>query len=328
MATSSRTCCYTIWRCVAAKVQWNPSVVVGHSFSNSSSFPTPPHLPPPALPPLISSRPYSFSSSTRQQQRLLRYAVLVDAENTQPTKLRPIVEEVISLGGESIVRRVYGDLSSQHLLAWKRVCLDSSFVPVNAISYISGKGTSDSALIIDAMELLYTNPHIDAFALVSSDSDFTRLAQKLRESGKHVIGFGSKQTPFPFVQAVERFIHVENLESTSDNDLINTNKGTVVATTRLVSSAGNKIPKKDIELLQRIVEYVADYDVTTGRWAFVSTVSARLIAVKSDFDARNYGYNKFSKLLFDLTYYFELMVADDGLTLSIRNRQQKETLEK
>ena len=124
-----------------------------------------------------------------------KFAILVDAENTQASKLGSIVEEVVALGGDATVRRVYGDLSDPQLVYWKKVSLECSFLPVNTFRYVSGKGTADSALIIDAMELLYTNPTIDAYALVSSDSDFTRLAQKIREMGKSVIGFGRRITP-------------------------------------------------------------------------------------------------------------------------------------
>jgi len=141
------------------------------------------------------------------------FAVLVDAENAQYTKLEAIMEEIVSIGGQPSVRRVYGDFTKQELDPWKLTSLNLSFLPVNAFSYVPGKGTSDAAMIIDAMELLFTNPSIGGFALVSSDSDFTRLGQRLREAGKHVIGFGERKTSSPFVTACERFVYTEILET-------------------------------------------------------------------------------------------------------------------
>lgn len=139
------------------------------------------------------------------------YAILVDAENARRKALPFILEEVARLGGDSSVRRVYGDFSKQDLSPWKAVSLDLSFRPVNAFSYVAGKDTTDAALMLDAMDMLHLNSTIDAFAIVSSDSDFTPLAQRLREAGKVVVGFGEKKTPASFMAACERFIYTENL---------------------------------------------------------------------------------------------------------------------
>ncbi|KAJ1485115.1 limkain-b1-type NYN domain-containing protein, partial [Baffinella frigidus] len=134
-------------------------------------------------------------------------AVLVDAENSSWRKMEPILNE-IALFGDTTVRRVYGDFTMSRLAEWRKVSLDLSFKPVSTLCQIPGKGSSDASLIIEAMDLLHTNPTLDGFALVSSDSDFTSLAQRLREAGKHLLGFGGRH-PRPFVRSCEQFIYTE-----------------------------------------------------------------------------------------------------------------------
>ena len=243
----------------------------------------------------------------------IKYAVLVDAENAQYRSMQAIVEEIVALGGDSPVRRIYGDFCKPSLLPWKKTSLDCSFMPINAFSYVSGKGTSDTAMIIDAMELLYTNPAIDGYALVSSDSDFTRLAQKLREAGKHVVGFGSKSTPAPFVTACERFIYIENLDSTSKND--NPDPP--------ASKNGNPDPmpesrEKDWGFLQKMVNDASDEQ----GWVSLAYIGKALTKLKSDFDVRDYGYTKLSELLMDHESYFELKFFTGKSNYYVRNRTQ------
>jgi len=157
-----------------------------------------------------------------QQQK--RYAVLVDSENAQLNSMELIMREIEnSFGGNASVRRVYGDFSYQHAHAmhlWRDFCLEQAFLPVHAFSYVQGKGSSDAALMIDTIELLFTNPSLDGFCIVSSDSDFTRLAQRLRESGKHVVGFGHQHTPEPFVSACEAFVFVNVLMQQEEDRLL------------------------------------------------------------------------------------------------------------
>ena len=151
------------------------------------------------------------TSKSHENETKPQYAILVDAENAQWSSLPNIIREVAAMGATSSVRRIYGDFSMPNLLPWKQQSLEFSFRSVNAFSFTSGKGSSDAVVIIEAMDLLYRNSNLDGFVLVSSDSDFTPLAQRLREAGKHVIGFGQRQTPIPFVTACERFIYTENL---------------------------------------------------------------------------------------------------------------------
>ena len=250
-----------------------------------------------------------------------KFAVMVDAENSQAYKLSAIVEEIVgpSLGGDATVRRVYGDLTNGRMASWKKVCMEASFLPVNTFMYVSGKGTSDSALIIDAMELLYTNPAIDAFALVSSDSDFTRLAQKIREQGKFVVGFGHRHTPSPFVSACERFVYVENLQSGEDDKLAAVNDTNVSSGTKRTTTA-KTIPPDDLALLQKAIDEASDRE---DGYVLMSVVGDYLAALKSDFDVRNYGYKRLSQALRDHPEHFESTLADDGTTYSVRNNRQQ-----
>jgi len=151
------------------------------------------------------------SCSSRVNEAKPQYAILVDAENAQWSLLPNIIRELTEMGAHSSVRRIYGDFSKPNLLPWKQTSLEFSFRSVNAFSFTSGKGSSDAVMIIEAMDLLFHHSNLDGFVLVSSDSDFTPLAQRLREAGKHVIGFGQRQTPMPFVTACERFIYTERL---------------------------------------------------------------------------------------------------------------------
>jgi hypothetical protein len=188
-------------------------------------------------------------------------------------------------------------------------------MPINTFSYVSGKGTSDAAMIIDAMELLYTNPAIDGYALVSSDSDFTRLAQKLREAGKHVVGFGTKSTPIPFVTACERFIYIENLDISSSSKNDNNPDPTPYK-----NDNSDPIPPqlrdKDWIFLRKTVDDVSNEQ----GWALLSVVGDALTSLKNDFDVRDYGYTKLGKLFLDNESHFELKLADDKTTHYIRNR--------
>jgi hypothetical protein len=146
-----------------------------------------------------------YEPAARAQKRPL-YAVLVDAENASWRTLAPILEEIARFG-DTTVRRVYGDFTLPSLKEWRNVSLELSFRCVTTVCNIPGKGSSDASLMIEAMDALHLNPTLDGFVIVSSDSDFTSLAQRLREAGKHVIGFGSRHTPPPFVMACQRFIY-------------------------------------------------------------------------------------------------------------------------
>jgi uncharacterized LabA/DUF88 family protein len=240
----------------------------------------------------LSSMTIATSTAKRQQRPL--YAILVDAENARYYALAPILEEIATMGGDSSVRRVYGDFSKPELSPWKQVSLDLSFRTVNAFSYVSGKGSSDATLIIEAMDYLYSNPTIKGFALVSSDSDFTPLAQRLREAGKHVIGFGERRTPSPFVTACERFIYTENLLGYEFAAKTDTGRGPPIVPQSPAAALKRTLEPSVRELLCKAIDDAVD-DSTS--WAYLSAVGGLLRTLRSDFDVRSYGHKTLRGLL-------------------------------
>mmetsp|Transcript_63473 Transcript_63473/g.124644 ORF Transcript_63473/g.124644 Transcript_63473/m.124644 type:complete len:317 (-) Transcript_63473:112-1062(-) len=244
-------------------------------------------------------------AATRSGEHRSMYAVLVDAENAQHSSLELIMEEIATMGADATVRRVYGDFTKPNLAPWKQVSLELSFRPVNAFSYIGGKGSSDAVMIIDAIELLFGD-RVDGFALVSSDSDFTPLAQRLREAGKHVIGFGQHKTPPPFVTACERFIYTENLGSSPELlpplELIHENliAGTILKPPKF----SRPLTKRTLDLLELLNKILADASDDDG-WVELSQLGNIVIAVKSDFDVRSYGYRKLVDFFRDQRKDFE-----------------------
>jgi hypothetical protein len=198
-------------------------------------------------------------------------AILIDADNARPSIVQALMAEVAKLG-RATVRRIYGDWTTPNLGPWKAALLDHSIQPVQQFAYTKGKNATDSALIIDAMDLLYTG-NLDGFCLVSSDSDFTRLASRLKESGKRVYGFGELKTPKPFVAACDRFIYTEVL----------------------AAAEGGALPRKTAAEMDRDTEFVTlvgdavDDSVDDNGWANLGTVGNILRNKKPDFDSRNYG---------------------------------------
>lgn len=218
-----------------------------------------------------------------------RLAVLIDADNTQSSIIDGLLAEIAKYGVAS-VRRIYGDWTSQALRGWKEVLLEHSIQPIQQFGYTRGKNATDSAMIIDAMDLLYTGK-FDGFCVVSSDSDFTKLASRIRESGLLVYGFGEKKTPSPFVSACDKFIYTEVLrEKTSGSDVI-----------KKKTTAELKKDTRLVHLLRNAVESASD----EAGWAHLATVGGTIAKQSPEFDPRNYGYGKLYELvkatkLFDL----------------------------
>ncbi len=216
-----------------------------------------------------------------------KIAVLIDAENASMKSLASILTE-LSKHGHIITKRAYGDWSSKHLTNWSKTMNELVIQPIQQFSYTQGKNSSDAALIIDAMDLLYSGK-FDAFALVSSDSDFTKLASRLKESQIHVYGVGEKKTPAAFKNACDDFIYVEVLRQLDNEE--EPKKNTPKSPTK---------PHKDITkdkalitLLKNAVDDCADDD----GWAALAECGSLIKKQFPDFDARNYGYNKLSRLI-------------------------------
>ncbi len=238
-----------------------------------------------------------------------RYALLIDADNVSSKYVGIVTKEAQTLG-DITIRRIYGDWTSNSKNSWKESLLENSLTPIQQYSYTIGKNSSDSAMIIDAMDILYTSD-VDGFIIVSSDSDFTRLAVRLRESGKRVIGMGESKTPTPFVRACEKFktldVLYKNNSSSPKNHNNNNNKNNNQQEKAKKQNARNaeseKALSKDAEpitTLREIKETVLsllDENSDEDGWMYLSELGNMIQKVYSDFDCRNYGFHKFGKLI-------------------------------
>lgn len=231
-----------------------------------------------------------------------RLAVLIDADNVPYANVKEMLEEV-SKSGTPTVKRIYGDWTKPHLSGWKNVLLENAITPIQQYSYTTGKNSSDSALIIDAMDILYSEK-VTGFCIVSSDSDFTRLATRLREAGMLVIGIGEKKTPPPFIAACNKFIYIEILKPAEKTEETKATDKTAVANNQApVQKAIDKIDKQTVKMIINSVDALTD---ETG-WAFLGSLGNFISKKKPDFDPRNYGFNK----LYDMIRYMDKFQIDE-----------------
>jgi uncharacterized LabA/DUF88 family protein len=231
-----------------------------------------------------------------------RLAVLIDADNAQPSIIEGLLAEVAKYG-TAHVKRAYGDWTGTSLRGWKDHLLAQSIQPIQQFAYTRGKNATDAAMVIDAMDLLYSG-RFDGFCIVSSDSDFTRLAARIRESGLTVYGFGERKTPKPFVAACDKFIYIENLVYTES---IAVSPGEAPKPAPRAAAAQLKGDAALVNLLRNAVEAASDDD----GWAALATVGHIVTNQRPDFDSRTYGYAKLSDLL-DATTLFELERRSPG----------------
>ncbi|XRQ15046.1 NYN domain-containing protein [Actinomadura welshii] len=246
-----------------------------------------------------------------------RLAVLIDADNAQAAMIEELLAEVAKYG-TAHVKRAYGDWTGTSLRSWKEHLLDQSIQPVQQFAYTTGKNATDAAMVIDAMDLLYSD-RFDGFCLVSSDSDFTRLAARIRESGLTVYGFGERKTPKPFVAACDKFIYIENLVY----DQVSAEPEAVaLKAAPPASAAALKQDSALVNLLRNAVEGASDED----GWAALASVGHIITKQRPEFDSRNYGYAKLSDLI-AATTLFELdrRSPGDGKTkiLYVRDRRRQ-----
>ena len=216
----------------------------------------------------------------------IKLAVLIDGDNIPSAYVKEMMEEIAKYGNPTI-KRIYGDWTKPHLSKWKNMLLEHAITPIQQYGYTTGKNATDSAMIIDAMDILYSEK-VDGFCLVSSDSDFTRLATRLREAGMKVYGIGEKKTPSPFIVACDKFIYIEILKNLVE-------ESTSESTDKKTSSKNNydKITEKDIKLIATTIDDVADDD----GWAFLGDVGSLLQKKQPNFDSRNYGFQKLTPLI-------------------------------
>lgn len=212
------------------------------------------------------------------ETRASRLAILIDADNSNPARLPELLKEIAKYGNAS-VRRAYGNWTSGHLGGWKSGLLEHSVQPMQQFNYTTGKNATDSFLIIDAMDLLYAG-HLDGFCIVSSDSDFTRLAARIREQGLTVYGFGERKTPTAFVAACDKFVYTENLGEETKN-------------TPKAKASSLKGDRKLDALLRDAMEATSD----DNGWAHLGAVGSKLVQLAPDFDPRTYGYRKLKDLV-------------------------------
>ncbi len=227
----------------------------------------------------------------------LKLAVLIDAENVPFHHVKEMMEEITKYGVPT-TKRIYGDWTRNVTSGWKNVLLENAITPVQQYSYTSGKNSSDSAMIIDAMDILYSGK-VDGFCIVSSDSDFTRLAIRLRESGMKVIGIGEKKTPNAFIVACDKFIFLEILKPEFEPVATGEVKQEVPSEPR---KSLQTVDKQTIRLIASTIDDLADED----GWAFLGDVGNLINKKKPEFDPRNYGFNKLTPMLKSLKKHFEI----------------------
>lgn len=251
------------------------------------------------------------------QTRADRLAVLIDADNASARLVGPLLKEIAKYGTAN-VKRIYGDWTKPQLSSWKDRLNKFAIQPIQQFGYTTGKNSTDSALIIDAMDLLYTQ-NFDGFCIVSSDSDFTRLASRIREAGLLVYGFGEKKTPEAFVKTCDKFIYTEILE---ELEYKATDTSHPLVSTLTSSTSGLN---QDLKHDQKLVNLLKDaYEAIAGEdgWANLGPVGAQLTKLSPSFDSRNFGYKKLGELI-RATNLFEIKETSQEKNPEAKNLQIK-----
>ena len=232
-----------------------------------------------------------------------KFAVLFDADNVPYSHVKEILDEITKYGNPTI-KRIYGDWTKPSVYGWKSILLENAITPVQQYSYTTGKNATDSAMIIDAMDILHLG-QVDGFCIVSSDSDFTRLATRLREAGKFVIGIGEKKTPKPFIVSCDKFIYIEIL---GNNETPNVHDSKTTKEVSKPTKAKDIIGNDIINLLNQSIDDLAD----DSGWAFLADVGNLILKKKPDFDPRNYGFSKLTPLIESCKTHFTIDKRNSG----------------
>jgi hypothetical protein len=232
-----------------------------------------------------------------------KLAVLIDADNVPYANVKEMLEE-IAKNGTPTIKRIYADWTKPTVSGWKNILLENAITPIQQYSYTTGKNSSDSALIIDAMDILYSGK-VDGFCIVSSDSDFTRLATRLREAGMKVIGFGEKKTPQPFIAACNKFIYIEILKA-DKTEIVTISLADKKQ--KLKKEPLNKVNPETIKLIKQSVNDLAD----ESGWTFLGELGNYILRRRPDFDPRNFGFPKLLPLIKSIPV-FEIDVRETGL---------------
>lgn len=243
----------------------------------------------------------------------LNIAVLIDGDNIPSAHVKEMMEEIAKYGNPTI-KRIYGDWTRPGLSKWKNLLLENAITPIQQYGYTTGKNATDSAMIIDAMDILYSGK-VNGFCLVSSDSDFTRLATRLREAGMQVIGIGEKKTPNPFIVACDKFIYIEILKKQTEEKVENKETPELLV---------DNITKKEIKLISATINDLSDED----GWAFLGDVGSLLLKKQPNFDSRNYGFQKLTPLI-KSTDNFEIEQRENPKSrhklIFVKNKEKRST---
>lgn len=242
----------------------------------------------------------------------LRLAVLIDADNAPRDCIKGLMEE-LAIYGVPTIKRIYGDWTTPNLKSWKESLLENAVTPIQQYSYTTGKNATDSAMIIDAMDILYGGK-TDGFVLVSSDSDFTRLAIRLREAGMYVIGIGERKTPGPFIVACDKFIYIEVIRDRTGKGSAETAAAKKTDTQKKAAAKKTSSKQAEKRVPDDIVEIIADSvsDLADDEgYADMSNLSNLINKKRPDFDPRNFGFGKLSNMMKYLDR-FEVQVRETG----------------
>ena len=255
-----------------------------------------------------------------ESEKDLRLAVLIDADNASRTAMKDVMAEV-AVYGTPTIKRIYGDWTSPNMNSWKSILLETAITPIQQYSYTTGKNSTDSAMIIDAMDILYSGT-CDGFVLVSSDSDFTRLATRLREAGMKVYGMGEKKTPKPFIVACDKFVYIEVIRAAAKQAAEAAKKKeeaqakkTAKKENKKCQTSSSPAPEEIVELIAESVEDLCEEDglVHMGK------LGNLLLKKQPDFDPRNYGFSKLSKLIRALDRFQIVPQGEENVEYYVRD---------
>ena len=255
-----------------------------------------------------------------ESEKDLRLAVLIDADNASRTAMKDVMAEV-AVYGTPTIKRIYGDWTSPNMNSWKSILLETAITPIQQYSYTTGKNSTDSAMIIDAMDILYSGT-CDRFVLVSSDSDFTRLATRLREAGMKVYGMGEKKTPKPFIVACDKFVYIEVIraagkqaaEAAKKKEEAQAKK-TAKKENKKCQTSSSPAPEEIVELIAESVEDLCEEDGL----AHMGKLGNLLLKKQPDFDPRNYGFSKLSKLIRALDRFQIVPQGEENVEYYVRD---------
>lgn len=255
-----------------------------------------------------------------ESEKDLRLAVLIDADNASRTAMKDVMAEV-AVYGTPTIKRIYGDWTSPNMNSWKSILLETAITPIQQYSYTTGKNSTDSAMIIDAMDILYSGT-CDGFVLVSSDSDFTRLATRLREAGMKVYGMGEKKTPKPFIVACDKFVYIEVIRAAAKQAAEAAKKKEEAQAKKSAKKENKKCqtssspaPEEIVELIAESVEDLCEEDGL----AHMGKLGNLLLKKQPDFDPRNYGFSKLSKLIRALDRFQIVPQGEENVEYYVRD---------